>query len=64
MAKFFELINFINQLVTCEPRAGKNLVKTERLILKKLKQNGLVFRRQPLVLVKTNNVLVGNLVKE
>lgn len=60
--KKFSLLQFINQLVACEPRAGRSLVKAERLILKTLKQNHLSYQLQPLPLVLANNVLVGDLV--
>lgn len=59
--KQFSLLDFIIQLVACAPRAGKHLIKTERLILQTLNRNGLASRLQPLPLVLANNVLVGNL---
>jgi len=58
----FNLMNFINQLVTCEPRLGKNLIKTEGLIIKTLKIYGFKYQLHPLPEPKTNNILVGNLV--
>lgn len=58
----FTMMNFINQLVACEPRAGKHLVKAEKLIIKTLTSAGFKYQLQYLEVVKTNNILVGNLV--
>jgi len=58
----FSMMNFINQLVMCEPRLGKNLIKAEKLITKTLKSYGFKYLRQRLVKVKASNILVGNLV--
>ncbi len=59
----FKMMNFINQLVACELRLGENLIKTERLIIKTLKESGLRYQRQRLIKVDASNILVGNLVK-
>jgi len=59
----FPMMNFINQLVAIEPRLGKNLIKTEKLITKTLKSYGFKYLRQRLVKVNAANILVGNLVK-
>lgn len=74
-------MEFINQLVACEPRLGKNLVKAEKLITKTLESNGFKYRLQPLMIIdppdlakefkikvplekhRTNNLLVGNLIR-
>ncbi|OIP79298.1 MAG: hypothetical protein AUK17_00570 [Parcubacteria group bacterium CG2_30_44_18] len=53
MKQKFELLQFINQLVACEPRLGKNLIKTEKLITKTLKSNGLSYGRQPFTVADT-----------
>ncbi|MCG2692319.1 hypothetical protein L6272_05870, partial [Microgenomates group bacterium] len=58
----FSMMDFINQLVACEPRLGENLIKTERLIIKTLKESGLRYQRQRLIKVDASNILVGNLV--
>jgi len=57
----FQMLHFINQLVACEPRLGKNLAEAERLIVKTLKVNNLEFKLQALKIEKANNILVGNL---
>jgi hypothetical protein len=49
----FELLEFINRLVACEPRLGKNLIKAEKLIAKTLKNNGLSYSRQPFIVADT-----------
>lgn len=51
MTKKFDLMEFINQLVACEPRLGKNLVKAEKLITKTLESNGFKYRLQPLMVI-------------
>lgn len=59
----FSMMNFINQLVAIEPRLGKNLIKTEKLITITLKSYGFKYQRQLMVKVKAVNILVGNLAK-
>lgn len=59
----FQILNFINRLVAIEPRLGKNLIKTEKLITKTLKSYGFKYQGQRLVKVKAANILVGNLAK-
>jgi len=49
MKSKFELLEFINQLVACEPRLGKNLIKAEKLIAKTLENNGLSYSHQPFI---------------
>ena len=53
MTIFFDLMQFINQLVACEPRLGRNLIKAEKLIVKTLKSKGLSYGRQPFIVADT-----------